>query len=132
MVQTCSVKSRNITFQNIPDFLDVKQILFKQTQRFRLHYPFIVEITRVELLPLQRQGTTSTILGHTGKGPVWFEFEVLFNEHSEHFKENLKLPIGTLASWTADDMLGPKDTGAKFVEIVKCMLLFVEQSHRVC
>ncbi|CAO3693139.1 unnamed protein product [Umbelopsis ramanniana] len=127
-----SVKSRNITFQNIPDFLDVKQILFKQTQRFRLHYPFIVEITRVELLPLQRQGTTSTILGHTGKGPVWFEFEVLFNEHSEHFKENLKLPIGTLASWTADGMLGPKDTGAKFVEIVKCMLLFVEQSHRVC
>ncbi|KAI9289185.1 hypothetical protein BC943DRAFT_316166 [Umbelopsis sp. AD052] len=127
-----SVKSRNITFQNIPDFLDVKQILFKQTQRFRLHYPFIVEITRVELLPLQRQGPASTILGHTGKGPVWFEFEVLFNEHFEHFKENLKLPIGTLASWTADDMLGPEDTGAKFVEIIKCMLLFVEQSHRVC
>lgn len=57
---------------------------------------------------------------------------MLYNEHSEHFKENLKLPAGTLTSWTAEDMLGPEETGAKLVEIVKCMLLFVEQSDRVC
>lgn len=83
-------------------------------------------------MPLQHQASTGAILGHTGKGQVWFEFQVIYNEHSEHFKENLKLPAGTLTSWTAEDMLGPEETGAKLVEIVKCMLLFVEQSDRVC
>ncbi|KAG2183777.1 hypothetical protein INT43_006788 [Umbelopsis isabellina] len=133
-IRKCSVslKSRSITFQNIPDFLDVKQVLLKHTQYFRLHYPFVVEITRVELLPLQQQSSTGTIVGHAGNGDVWFEFELVNNEHNEKFKQNRKLPVGTVASWTVDDMLGTEEAGAKLVEIVKCMLLLVEQADPVC
>ena len=50
----------------------------------------------------------------------------------ENFKQNRKLPVGTIASWTVDNMLGTEETGTELVEIVKCMLLLVEQADPVC
>jgi hypothetical protein len=75
-----SPHTRQITYENVPDFLEVDYILLKQTTKYRIHFPFVVEITRVEKLPLIKQKNMGynidKILGDTGKGEVWYDFEV--------------------------------------------------------
>jgi hypothetical protein len=72
--------TRQITYENVPDFLEVEHILLKQTTKYRIHFPFVIEITRIEKLPLiqQRFGGygINKILGDTGKGQVWYDLEV--------------------------------------------------------
>lgn len=68
--------SRQITYENVPDFLEVDYILLRQTTRYRIHFPFVVEITRIEKVPLIQQKFDSKIAGETGKGQVWYDLEV--------------------------------------------------------
>jgi hypothetical protein len=74
--------SRTITYENVPDFLEVDSILLKQTTKYRIHFPFVIEITRVEKLPLVQQRFNGygidKILGDTGKGQVWYDLEVQY------------------------------------------------------
>lgn len=69
-----------MTYENVPGFLEVDYIYHKQTTKYRIHFPFIVEITRVEKIPLKPQKTANygaeKILGMTGKGQVWYEMQV--------------------------------------------------------
>lgn len=75
-----SPMTRQMTYENVPDFLKVDYILHKQTTKYRIHFPFVVEITRVERLPLRPQKTNGygaeKILGMTGKGQVWYDVQV--------------------------------------------------------
>lgn len=74
--------TRQITFENVPDFLQMKSILLKQTTKYRIHFPFVVEITRVEKIPLTKQKISNygiaKIQGDTGKGQVWYDLEVTY------------------------------------------------------
>lgn len=77
-------ETRHITFNNVPDFLEVNYILSKQTTLYRIVFPIVAEITRVERLPLVQQIDSygyEKILGDTGKGQVWYEFEVMQLNH---------------------------------------------------
>lgn len=77
-------ETRHITFNNVPDFLEVNYILSKQTTLYRIVFPIVAEITRVEKLPLVQQIDSygyEKILGDTGKGQVWYEFEVIQLNH---------------------------------------------------
>lgn len=77
-------ETRHITFNNVPDFLEVNYILSKQTTIYRIVFPIVAEITRVERLPLVQQIDSygyEKILGDTGKGQVWYEFEVRQRVH---------------------------------------------------
>ncbi|KAI8376071.1 uncharacterized protein BYT42DRAFT_373527 [Radiomyces spectabilis] len=125
--------TRQMTYENIPDFLEVTHILLKQTTKYRIHFPFVVEITRVERLPLQRQKSmgygVEKIMGVTGKGQVWYDLEVFYTLHNEPFKSNLELPVGKLVSWTVEDILGGEDQTSALVEYVRCLLLLVEKSE---
>lgn len=74
--------TRQITFENVPDFLQMKRILLKQTTKYRIHFPFVVEITRVENIPLSKQKISNygiaKFQGDTGKGQVWYDLEVTY------------------------------------------------------
>ncbi|KAI8138549.1 hypothetical protein BJV82DRAFT_630303 [Fennellomyces sp. T-0311] len=129
-VSVCPITNQ-MTFENVRDFLKVDHILHKQKTRYRIHFPFIVEITRVERIPLKPQPTTGygveKILGMTGKGQVWYDLQVYYTNHDEPFRSNLGVSAGKLASWTVDDILGPKDQPQTLVEYVKCLLLLIEK-----
>lgn len=72
--------TRQITYENVPDFLEVDYILSRQTTKYRIFFPLVVEITRIEKLPLIPQKYDKygieKILGDTGNGQVWYELEV--------------------------------------------------------
>ncbi|KAI8383987.1 hypothetical protein BD560DRAFT_322390 [Blakeslea trispora] len=122
--------TRQITYENVPDFLEVDYILSKQTTKYRIHFPFVVEITRVEKLPLSAQKFGSygidKILGDTGKGQVWYDMDVYYSTYDEIFKSNNSLPAGKLASWTVEDIIG-KDSSDALVEYIRCLLMIVEK-----
>lgn len=128
--------TRLITFENVPDFLEVNTILLKQTTKYRIHFPFVVEITRVEKIPLSRQKLSNygidKIQGETGKGQVWYDLEVSYSAHDEIFKANSDLPVGKLASWTVEDIIGKEDEASvALVEYIRCLLIFVEKCEGV-
>ncbi|KAI7893762.1 uncharacterized protein EV154DRAFT_500723 [Mucor mucedo] len=123
--------TRLITFENVPDFLNVRSILLKQTTKYRIHFPFVVEITRVEKLPLVKQKLSSfgidKIQGETGKGQVWYDLDVFYSAHDEIFKANNDLPVGKLASWSVQDIIGKEeDAAVAIVEYIRCLLTLVE------
>ena len=71
-----------LTYENVRDFLEVDHILYKQKTRYRIHFPFLVEITRVERIPIKLQPSngygTEKYHGLTGKGEVWYDFQVMY------------------------------------------------------
>ncbi|ORY94101.1 hypothetical protein BCR43DRAFT_495868 [Syncephalastrum racemosum] len=124
-------QTRRITFENVPDFLEVRYILYKQKTKYRIHFPFVIEVTRVERVPLQpRKGhgrDPAKITGLTGTGSVWYDFKVYYTNHDEPFKSNLELGPGQLASWTVEDILGPEENPTNLVDYIKCMLILTEK-----
>lgn len=124
--------TRIITYENVPDFLEVESILLKQTTKYRIHFPFVVEITRVEKLPLVQQKFNSfgieKFQGSTGKGQVWYDLDVYYSTLDEKFKYNADLPVGKLASWTVDDIFQAEGQSSDaLVEYIRCLLLLVER-----
>ncbi|ORZ15720.1 hypothetical protein BCR42DRAFT_328009 [Absidia repens] len=113
----------SMTYDNVENFLKVTHVYYKRTSKHRLHFPFVVEITRVERLPLVPQ-TFGRILADTGAGDVWYDCEVFYTSHNEFFKRNLDLGIGKIASWTLKDILGEDEEA--LVDYIKCMVLITE------
>ncbi|KAI9020110.1 hypothetical protein CLU79DRAFT_836460 [Phycomyces nitens] len=118
-----------ITYEDIPDFLKVQDVLHKHTTRYRLHYPFIIEITRIERLsriPQPTMGITSQkiLCAPTGR-EVWYDVEVLYSPHKAAFDMNRKLAVGKLASWTVETILGVDDV--QLIDYVRCMLSLTEK-----
>ncbi|KAL9548785.1 hypothetical protein MBANPS3_005528 [Mucor bainieri] len=123
-------ETRHITFNNVPDFLEVNYILSKQTTIYRIVFPIVAEITRVERLPLVQQIDSygyEKILGDTGKGEVWYEFEVFYTNYDPIFKENQKLPAGKLASWTSESIIEGAENVNALVEYIRTLLTMVEK-----
>ncbi|KAG0955945.1 hypothetical protein G6F60_005894 [Rhizopus arrhizus] len=128
--------TRQMTYEDVPDFLQVSEIYLKNTTKIRLHFPFVVEITRVEKLPLIPQTSLgfniNKILADTGRGEVWYTVELFYSVHDEVFKTNADLPAGKFASWTVDDVLGADgDDNGPLVQFVRCLLLLTERSENV-
>ncbi|KAG0172139.1 hypothetical protein DFQ28_004291 [Apophysomyces sp. BC1034] len=123
--------TRHMTYENIPKFLEVSYILHKQVMRYKIHYPFVVEITRVEKVPLQPQRikghVSDKIMGVTGKGQVWYNCELFYTLHDEPFKANKDVPIGKVAGWTVDDILNGSPEETHIVKFIKAMLILVEK-----
>lgn len=115
-----------MTFENVPNFLNVNTVLFKQTTRIRVVFPFVVEIVRVERVPLKPVPNSNKITAAVGNGEFWYDFQVFNILHDEDFKSNLDLEVGEVADWTVDSILsaGSSDT---ITEYVKYMLTIVEK-----
>ncbi|KAI9250904.1 hypothetical protein BDA99DRAFT_522191 [Phascolomyces articulosus] len=129
-VSVCPITNQ-MTFENVRDFLKVDHILHKQKTFYRIHFPFIVEITRVESVPIRNQPNSGygvdKVLGVTGEGHVWYDLQVFYTNHDEPFRTNLSLSAGELASWTVDDILGPENDPQKLIEYIKCLLVLTEK-----
>lgn len=126
--------TRLMTFENVPKFLTVKYILLKETAKFRIAYPFIIEITRVEKVPIKPVANTVKIIAHPGEGEEWYDFEIKNTKNDMTFEKNKNLEIGEEALWTAKDILGladgDKGTADMLTEYVKNILIFIEKIER--
>jgi hypothetical protein len=73
-------QTMGITYENVPGFLEVSHILHKTTTKYRIHFPFVVEITEVEMVPISQQKfngfNIEKSIGDTGRGQVWYEVDV--------------------------------------------------------
>ncbi|PKY39580.1 hypothetical protein RhiirA4_393647 [Rhizophagus irregularis] len=127
-----SPNNRSISFEDVKDFLEVKSINFKQVTKFKLHYPFIAEVSRIERLEITDQPNSIKKIGKTGpKSRVHYTIEVYNDNHREAFKQNMSLGSGEIAKWTVDNILGESPHRNHLVELVKTMLLLVERCHKV-
>jgi hypothetical protein len=62
-----------------------------------VNFPFVVEIVRVEKVPLQAASNSNKINAAVGKGKYWFDFQVYSTFHEDAFQNNLKLNPGDAA-----------------------------------
>lgn len=116
-----------MSFENIPKFLRVNYIVFKQTTRYKIFSSFIIEITRSEMVPMKPVANTQKINAYPGTGEAWYDFEVYNSLHDEPFKTNIDLELGQEAPWTVNDILQSNNTGVDMIfQFVKCMLLLIE------
>ncbi|KAI8645889.1 hypothetical protein BD408DRAFT_360882 [Parasitella parasitica] len=126
-------ETRQITYNNVPDFLEVNYILSKQTTTYRIVFPIVAEITRVERLPLVQQRDSygyEKMLGDTGKGQIWYEFEVFYSTYDSIFKENQNLQAGRLASWTSESIFAGTQDSDPLVDYIRCLLMMVEKFEK--
>ncbi|ORX43861.1 hypothetical protein DM01DRAFT_1340618 [Hesseltinella vesiculosa] len=126
-----NIENKQMSFENIPDFLSVNRIFYKETTKYRLHFPFIAEITRVEQLPLDHQPSNQygvdKITAMTGEGEVWYDCQVYCTSHNEFLKRNISLPIGKLATWKVSDILGDDNTHQTLVDYISCLLIILAE-----
>nr|CAG8593251.1 10615_t:CDS:10 [Entrophospora candida] len=127
-----SPTTRVITYENVPDFLEVKQVKHVTVNKYKLHFPFIAEVNRVEILPLNPQKNSKKIQGKTGFGTsLYYTIEIYNSDHRNMFSKNPSLATGTIASWTVSNVLGEDPDYLIMVEFVKTMLLLVERCNKV-
>lgn len=125
-----------MSFENIPRFLTVEYVLLRQTTKFKIALPFVVEITRVERVPLMPVQNTAKINAQPGSGDeVWYEYEVVNTMNNTTFEENLFLEVGKEAQWSSKDILNPTVDGGNSVDTitdyVKNMLTIIERIEKV-
>lgn len=67
-------------FQNIHGVLTVKKILHKQTERYRLNQSFVLEVAKVEQVPIQDDAFSTAndrkFSTNRGAGPTHYEYTV--------------------------------------------------------
>lgn len=124
-----------MSFENVPRFLTVEYVLLRQTTKFKIALPFVVEITRVERVPLSPVQNTAKINAQPGSGDeVWYEYEVINTMNHTTFEENSDLEVGSEARWTSKDILYPRVNEVKGVDTitdyVKNMLTIVERIEK--
>jgi hypothetical protein len=57
-----------MSFEHVPNFLSVNYIILKETTRYKIVSPFIIEITRSELVPMVSEANTQKINAFPGQG----------------------------------------------------------------
>lgn len=130
-----------MSYEHIPRFLDVDYILFKQTTKYRIPFPFVVEITSIEKVPTKAVEGTAKINAYTGQGDVWYDFDVRNTINDAAFEANKQMEIGTEARWTNNEILGlsgNNDGGESssaassdtITDYVKNMLIIIEKIER--
>jgi hypothetical protein len=116
-----------MSFENVPNFLYVDYVVFKQTTRYII-FPFIIEITQSELVPVVPVANSQKFNAQPGHGETWYDFEVYNTLHDAPFKANLNLDPGVEVAWTVDDILRPYNKGTDMIfDFVKCMLSLIEK-----
>ncbi|KAI9261213.1 hypothetical protein EDC94DRAFT_659738 [Helicostylum pulchrum] len=123
-----------MTFEEIPNFLRVKYILLKETARYKIIHPFIVEVTQVENVPFTLVPNSSKLKACPGTGNVWYDFEIRNTENDKSFEVNKALEVGKEANWTADEILklteGDGNMADTITQYVTTLLLFIEKIER--
>jgi hypothetical protein len=117
-----------MSFENIPGFLDVEYVIFKQTTRYTYIFPFVIDIIQIEKVPLRPVDGSCKINAFPGTGEAWYDFEIHNTLHDVPFKSNLGLEIGSEASWKVEDILQchSKDNDT-ITNYVKNMIILIER-----
>ncbi|OAD02261.1 hypothetical protein MUCCIDRAFT_156489 [Mucor lusitanicus CBS 277.49] len=126
-VSVCPI-TRQMSFENVPNFLEVEYVLFKQTTRYTYDIPFIIDIIRVEKVPTVQVPNSKKINAFPGTGEAWYDFEIHNSLIDAPFKANLKLDIGCEASWKVGDILRSDDPANDAItNYVKNLITFIER-----
>jgi hypothetical protein len=120
-----------MTFEQAPRFLKVDCILFKQTTRYRIIHPFVVEVTHIEKVPINTVENTIKYNAIPGTGKTWYEYQVKNVINEAAFEANKEIELGKEAPWTINDILGIGEEGEDTItQYVKYMLIIVEKVER--
>lgn len=122
-----------MTFEEVPRFLTVKYIFLKDTSKYKIVSPYIVEITRVEQVVIHNVPNSNKLRASPGTGNVWYDFEVRNTENDKVFEVNRDLEIGKEAEWTAEDILKLTDDrilADTIAEYVTNLLYIVEELEK--
>lgn len=126
-----NMTTMEFSYENIPDFLQVTHVYFKQTTKYKLHFPFVTEITSIERLPSIPQKAigyiSEKLMATPGSGNTWYDLEIFYYTHSEFFKSNLDLSVGKLTRWTVDDILGQE--GTDLYNYMNCLVQMSNNIH---
>lgn len=126
-VSVCPI-TRQMSFENVPNFLEVEYVLFKQTTRYTYGIPFIIDIIRVEKVPTVPVENSKKINAFPGTGEAWYDFEIHNTSNDAPFKSNLKLDIGCEAPWKVEDILQSNDPANDTItNYVKNLITFIER-----
>ncbi|KAI8886986.1 hypothetical protein K501DRAFT_52311 [Backusella circina FSU 941] len=135
-VSVCPI-TRLMTFEEVNDFLYVDYVLHKETSRYKAIFPFTLEITRVEKVPLREVKTTQFTKAkklqcqiNTGSGEVWYDIELVHSAHTLRFKSNIDLETGKTASWDVQDILGETDSSElrNYLNAIKSLINLTEEA----
>ncbi|CEP10217.1 hypothetical protein [Parasitella parasitica] len=125
-ISVCPI-TRQMSFENVPNFLKVDHVIFKQTTRYTYVLPFIIDIIRVEKVPLVPVANSRKINAFPGSGEAWYDFEIHNTINQAPFKSNMGLEIGSEASWTVQDILQSNNTEDTITNYVKNMITLIER-----
>ncbi|KAL9556029.1 hypothetical protein MBANPS3_002087 [Mucor bainieri] len=126
-VSVCPI-TRQMSFENVPNFLEVDHVIFKQTTRYNYHVPFIIDIIRVEKVPMEPVKDSKKINAFPGSGEAWYDFEIHNMSTDPPFKSNLSLDIGCEAPWQVEDILQSHNpVNDTITNYVKNLILLIER-----
>ncbi|KAG0049779.1 hypothetical protein BGZ83_005398, partial [Gryganskiella cystojenkinii] len=121
-------KNSHITCHEIADYLEVQQIVFRESKHFdrKDESGFTIVVHRVEELQLTREQRLGLVKGLTrGRGRTWYEIEVHCESINRWLKSNLTLTPGLVADWEPSDLIGDtleEATDRPLVRMVKQMM----------
>ncbi|CAG8625033.1 785_t:CDS:2, partial [Acaulospora colombiana] len=124
---TISPDQNVITCENIEHLLKVDSISYKTVSKYKLHFPFIAELTRIEKRTLIDQPDFNKVVGKTEEGNIHWTIEILNVNHLDHFGENETLDAGNTARWTTKDIVGEEPSMSGMVEYIKAMLILTDR-----
>ncbi|KAI8987167.1 hypothetical protein BDB01DRAFT_784848 [Pilobolus umbonatus] len=107
-VSICPI-TRQMTFENVPKFLEVSHVLLKEKTKYRVP-PFTLEITKIEVVQMSPvKGSNQKITAKPGGDRTWYDIELQYPPHISLFEQNRTLEPGCKARWTPDEILGGRD-----------------------
>ncbi|GAN07661.1 hypothetical protein MAM1_0170c07163 [Mucor ambiguus] len=126
-VSVCPI-TRQMSFENVPNFLEVNYVIFKQTTRYTYHLPFTIDIIRVEKVPMVQAEGSKKINAFPGSGEAWYDFEIHNTFNDAPFKSNLNLDIGCEVPWKVQDILQSNDPANDTItNYVKNLIILIER-----
>ncbi|KAI8059080.1 uncharacterized protein B0P05DRAFT_559014 [Gilbertella persicaria] len=129
-VSICPI-TQLMSFENVPNFLEVNHIIFKSTTRYRTVFPFIVEVSRIEKVPMKPVKGSQKINAQPGHGEAWYDFEIINTLHDAPFRANLNLDIGCEAPWTIEDILQTKTNESAITAYARYILQLIEKIEKI-
>ncbi|KAF9969206.1 hypothetical protein BGZ73_008552 [Actinomortierella ambigua] len=103
-------ESRSISCSAIDRYLEVDGIQFKIEYLYKQPGAsgdqFILKVTKIEDVVLERPSPILCTGTTRGQGRTWFEIEIEHQGVAKSLEENLTLKHRMLAEWTVDDILG--------------------------
>ncbi|KAF9586523.1 hypothetical protein BGW38_003209 [Lunasporangiospora selenospora] len=124
----------HITCYDIKNFLEVRNIVFKESRFYEKPSDFKIIIHRMKELELERNPVINSVTGYTSSenddGKVWYEIELYHEKATKMLTANRTLTQGLVAPWEALDLVGANDDSDIVSRMVKALMVIVDEFQK--